>query len=126
MMFDVDNFKGVNDTYGHHVGDIVLIEIVKTISKVMRESDTIIRWGGDEFVGIFPDLKESNLITFGQRILDEIASIEVPVKNGTINISISIGFSYFNEDDESYNDVLKRVDKSMYQAKQDGKNKFKM
>ena len=126
MMFDVDDFKGVNDTYGHDVGDIVLIEIVKAISKVMRESDTIIRWGGDEFVGIFPDLKESNLITFGQRILDEIASIEVPVKNGTINISISIGFSYFNEDDESYNDVLKRVDKSMYQAKQEGKNKFKI
>lgn len=123
MMFDIDNFKDINDNYGHKVGDTVLVEMVKRINNVIRSSDQLIRWGGDEFVGILPGLKEEHMMELGKKILDEVTSLEIPVENGTIRTTISIGFSYFRDTDSDYNDVLKRIDDAMYESKKKGKNK---
>jgi len=123
MIFDVDDFKGINDKYGHKVGDIVLIKIVKTINNIIRSSDQLIRWGGDEFVGIFPGLKEENMLEFGEKLLAAISSLEIPVGNGNISINNSIGFSCFKDTDDDYNDVLKRADDAMYKSKKQGKNR---
>lgn len=123
MMFDVDDFKSVNDNYGHDVGDLALIEVIETINKLIRDSDYLIRWGGDEFIGIFPELKEASASNLGERILEKVNSIRIPVEEGTIGISISIGFTYFKEDDSDADDVIKRVDQAMYKAKRQGKNK---
>lgn len=124
MMFDIDNFKQINDTFGHEIGDLVLVEIVKVIEYFIKDSDKLIRWGGDEFIGIFPSLEEKNLKVLGKKLLEEVSSIQIPARNSTINTSISIGFSYFKDTDENYNDVLKRVDELMYEAKKEGKNMF--
>ena len=126
MMFDIDDFKQINDKYGHEYGDLALVEVVNMINSTIRNSDQLIRWGGDEFIGIFPGLREENLIEFGQKILDEISSLEISVGNKVINVSISIGFSYFEDDDKDYNDVLKRADEAMYKSKQDGTNKVSL
>lgn len=123
MMFDIDDFKLINDKYGHKAGDIVLIEIVNEINHIIRSSDELFRWGGDEFVGIFPGLREEHIMEFGQKLLDGISSLEIPVENVTISTTISIGFSYFIDTDNDYNDVLKRADDAMYKSKEQGKNK---
>ena len=123
MMLDIDGFKHINDNYGHKTGDIVLIEIVKTINHIIRSSDQLIRWGGDEFVGIFPGLREEHIMEFGEKLLDGIASLEIPAGNETFSITISIGFSYFKDTDNDYNDVLKRADDALYKSKEQGKNR---
>ena len=123
MLIDLDDFKHINDKYGHSFGDVVLKEIVSTINKIIRSSDQLIRWGGDEFVGILPGLKEEHIIEIGQKILDGVSTIEIPVGSEIAKASISVGFSYFNETDTAYNDVLKRADEALYKSKKEGKNK---
>ncbi len=123
MMLDFDNFKHINDKYGHSFGDHVLKEIVTRINKIIRSSDQLIRWGGDEFVGVFPGLKEEHMTVFGQQILDAISKIEIVAGNEIVKISISVGFSCFNENDTTYNDVIKRADQALYKSKVEGKNK---
>lgn len=123
MMFDIDDFKIINDRYGHEVGDRALIEVVNTINRSIRSTDELIRWGGDEFIGIFPDLKEEYVIKFGEKLLDEISSLEIAVEGEIVKVSISIGFSYFKDTDEDYKEVLSRADCAMYTSKQEGKNK---
>ncbi|MCD4714057.1 MAG: diguanylate cyclase [Clostridiales bacterium] len=124
MMFDIDDFKVINDHYGHKVGDMVLLEVVQTMNKIIRNSDQLIRWGGDEFVGIFPGLKEEHLSEFGEKILEQISSTDIRIQNQQIPLTISIGFSFFKDTDHDYNDVLKRADDAMYESKQQGKNRM--
>jgi GGDEF domain-containing protein len=69
MMFDLDDFKNINDKYGHGMGDLVLREIVSTLAQVTRSSDRIVRWGGDEFVIMLPGLSVENVKSFGEKAL---------------------------------------------------------
>lgn len=124
MMIDVDDFKYINDKYGHNTGDIALIEIVNTISLLIRSSDQLIRWGGDEFLVILPGLKEENSLEFIEKILKGISSLEIPTENHTIKTSISIGLSYFKDTDMDYMDAIKRADDALYKSKKQGKNKM--
>ncbi|HHX61826.1 MAG TPA: GGDEF domain-containing protein, partial [Epulopiscium sp.] len=124
MMVDIDDFKNINDQYGHEVGDAVLMEIVKRLNHDIRSSDQLIRWGGDEFVGIFPGLREEHIKGFGEKLLTEISLLKIPVGNRTVSVTMSMGFSYFKETDIDYNDVLKRADDAMYQSKKQGKNRY--
>jgi len=123
MMIDIDGFKGINDKYGHKTGDIVLTEVVKIINYMIRSSDQLVRWGGDEFVGIFPGLKEENFMGFAKKILEGISTLEIPVRNEKISVTLSIGVSCFKQRDTDYNDVLKRADEAMYKSKEQGKNR---
>lgn len=123
MMFDIDEFKHINDKYGHKEGDTVLIEVVKTVNNLIRSSDELIRWGGDEFVGIFPGLREDNIMELAEKLLAEISSLKLSMGNSTLSVTVSIGFSYFKDIDTDYNDVLKRADKAMYKSKEKGKNR---
>lgn len=126
MYFDIDDFKSINDSFGHEVGDIVLIEIVKTVNQIIRSNDQLIRWGGDEFLGILPGLKEDHIRDFSKKLLDGIAVLEIPVENGSIHITVSMGFSYFKASDHDYNDVLKRADHALYKSKEQGKNRVNL
>lgn len=121
MMFDIDNFKNINDTYGHDVGDEILKEMVITVSKNIRNTDKLIRWGGDEFVGICYGLNKKNVLGLGQKLLLSVSSMKIP-SNPAITTTISIGFSYFEENDKDINDVIKRADMAMYKSKQEGRN----
>ena len=122
MIFDIDNFKDINDQYGHQVGDLALIEVIDIINRRVRSSDQVIRWGGDEFVCTFPGLKKGYVPEYGEKLLADIAAIEIPIEKETIMLTVSMGFSYFEKTDYDYTDALKRADDAMYHSKKQGKN----
>jgi diguanylate cyclase (GGDEF)-like protein len=122
MMIDVDNFKNVNDVYGHEVGDRVLKEIVQAIYQTMDCSHQLIRWGGDEFVGILHGVGKAEAEQFGRKICDAISALPITVGDRRITLTLSIGISYFRESDRSYLEVLRRADVAMYKSKAGGKN----
>lgn len=126
MIFDIDDFKTINDEYGHDFGDQALIEIVQAVNTMIRSSDKIIRWGGDEFVGIFYGLKEEHALELGQKILLSASTIKLLKDKEVISLTISIGFSYFKEYDEDFNAALKRADEALYKSKIEGKNRVNM
>lgn len=122
MLFDIDYFKQINDKYGHDKGDEVLQMVVDSVYQATRSSDIIIRWGGDEFVGIFPGLKKDNCSLVGEKILSYISSKRIKGEDDLINVTLSIGFSYFDKSDLEYMDVIKRADMALYDAKSAGRN----
>ena len=124
IMFDVDNFKYINDHYGHDVGDHVLREVVEAVQKAIRSADRLIRWGGDEFVGIFYGVKDERAAPFLQKILDAVSSLQIGVGDDIFTTSISIGASTFQQSDGSFENVLKRADQAMYLSKSSGRNRY--
>jgi|TARA_R110002033_G_scaffold171207_1_gene218269 diguanylate cyclase (GGDEF)-like protein/PAS domain S-box-containing protein len=119
---DLDGFKEVNDAYGHDIGDEFLCFVANRFKTVIREHDTLARFGGDEFVLILDDLdSHQQARDILQRILSSIAENFV-IKNKLLSVTVSIGVTFYPEDD-SYADILIRhADQAMYRAKEQGKN----
>lgn len=118
IMFDIDNYKEINDTYGHRIGDQVMIEIVRIVSQNIRDSDLFSRWGGDEFMIILPH----QTITEGHHIADKLCqSISTYSFDHNGSVSISCGISEFRKDDNE-GSLIQRVDHNLYRAKQAGRN----
>ena len=120
IMFDLDHFKNINDTYGHDIGDEVLIEVSRTISKGLRTTDALGRWGGEEFMICLPKTALSDALKLGERLrlsVEEINADHLP------SITASFGIIEFNKDkDISLEDFIKEVDHFMYMAKMNGRN----
>lgn len=126
MVFDLDRFKLINDTYGHEVGDQVLKQVVDAVQQSVHGSDHIARWGGDEFVAILMGLERENLEASCKKILEAVSSVKIEVGDEVIRPTISLGASYFEPDDLDYVDALRRADRAMYDAKEAGRNKARM
>ncbi len=131
IFIDLDNFKVVNDTLGHDIGDILLINVAKKMKECIREEDTVSRVGGDEFVVLLDNLgstKEDarrNIIYLATKIKDALNSIKEI--DGHINVSTpSIGITLFNDDSVSVKDLIKQADTAMYEAKKQGKNSIEL
>lgn len=122
MIFDIDNFKHINDTFGHSAGDKLLIKVADSVNHIIRTSDKLIRWGGDEFVGVFPGLREDSVVDFGNTLLKEVSGLTIYEGDQYIRVTISMGFSYFSESDHDYRDALKRADEALYKSKNEGRN----
>lgn len=125
MFIDLDRFKWVNDTLGHNAGDQLLQETAQRLRNCIRGSDTVARLGGDEFTVILPKIEGSwNAKLIAQRILQ---SLSKPFKLGSYEVSIagSIGVTFFPEDGQDVQTLLKNADMAMYQAKESGKNTFR-
>ncbi|RDH91322.1 MAG: hypothetical protein DIZ77_03805 [endosymbiont of Seepiophila jonesi] len=117
MFLDLDHFKSVNDTYGHAVGDRLLVFVAQRIRGCLREMDTLVRTGGDEFVILLEVINNDlDLFALGDRIADEIRT-PFPVNGDKIEIGVSIGVSIYPSHGESVEDLLKRADSAMYVAK---------
>ena len=123
MIFDIDNFKQINDTYGHDIGDLVLNELATNIKQLLRKEDMFIRYGGEEFVILFPNTLFKDVITIAQKIRKVVEKLPIKIPKETLHITISIGVSEFSKDDETIFDVIKRADKKLYEAKRSGKNR---
>jgi diguanylate cyclase (GGDEF)-like protein len=124
FFIDLDNFKNINDAYGHKMGDKVLIHVTNNIKKVIRQEDTLARIGGDEFSLIIEDVSDKNYIDIlAKKILN---SVSTPLKydNKTIDISCSIGISIFPLNSSSKDELIDLADHAMYKAKKDGKKDF--
>lgn len=113
-LLDVDNFKLINDTYGHIAGDIVLKKLVDIIRSLSRECDAVVRYGGDEFLIVFHKINEEAFIQRLHKIKDAVNSLKV-TKEATVKPSISIGGVYCNQ--ELQGDIVKQIDELLYQAK---------
>ncbi|NRR29892.1 EAL domain-containing protein [Oxalobacteraceae bacterium] len=124
LFIDLDHFKEVNDTLGHHQGDILLIDAARRISACVRASDTVARLGGDEFTVILTELHEADLVErVAQSIID---SLLAPFDLGQEQafVSASIGITLFPDDAHDIEDLLKHADQAMYAAKGAGRNRF--
>jgi len=128
LFLDLDGFKAVNDTYGHNIGDNLLITLAERISRLLREEDTLARLGGDEFVIILPETSDQDsLITILKRILTSVADI-IRVDNLQLRVSASIGVALYPDyghEDVDADQLIRQADQAMYQAKLAGKNCFK-
>ncbi len=120
LILDIDHFKKVNDTHGHSVGDMVLVEIAQALSDSVRESDQVSRHGGEEFLIIMPNSTLTEAYLLAERIR-KFVTVK-PFTDRKLNLSVSIGCAELGSE-ESYSGVLKRADDALYQAKHEGRNR---
>lgn len=124
IMIDIDNFKIINDTYGHVYGDKAINMVTDTISKCIRATDYIGRYGGDEFLLICPGAEQKEAYEVAERIRNTICSMNYLIgDNISIKITISLGVYEFGKNDLSFIDGVKKADKNLYKAKRGSKNK---
>lgn len=119
ILMDIDYFKSVNDTYGHLVGDEVLVQIASILKKCVRESDSVGRWGGEEFLLVLPLTIQDQACTLAEKIRGEIQTYNFP---NTQRLTCSFGVTSFREGDNK-DAMLERADTAMYQAKNLGRNR---
>lgn len=123
LFFDIDNFKHINDNYGHHAGDLVLRAVGDCCLKTLREIDIVGRWGGEEFVALLPGVKSDNIRETAERLRVALSGIEVNVQHDlSITFTVSVGASCLKSNDSSFNSIMKRADIALYSAKSNGKN----
>tara|TARA_R110000744_G_scaffold99790_3_gene192513 strand:+ start:17874 stop:19310 length:1437 start_codon:yes stop_codon:yes gene_type:complete len=125
VLADIDNFKNINDTYGHLVGDDVLRIISEQLSQTLRKVDVIGRWGGEEFVMLLPETTANQAHIIVERIRKNIAAISFPISttSGTFTTTISFGICELPLENKTIVDYIEGADKALYQAKSDGRNK---
>ena len=126
LMLDIDDFKKINDEYGHQIGDRVLVAVVRKCTEFIRDEDFLARYGGEEFVIVLPGASLRNALKKAQRLRKAIAGTHYTTdkeKEGkSLSITVSIGASSFRKND-SVSTVIDRSDQALYQAKRTGKNR---
>ncbi len=124
MFIDLDNFKHINDTYGHEVGDTLLIQVANRLSAVFRETDTVARFGGDEFIAVIPEVSDiSDITKLADRVL-RVLERPFEIDGEELFLSASIGISLYPDNGQDASSLIKFADAAMYKAKEEGKNKF--
>ena len=116
ILIDIDDFKYVNDTYGHLAGDKVLIEIASILKRNIRKTDTLGRWGGDEFLIIVPQSNKEDLFELTKKLKDYIKNHDFKLSK---QITASFGLSLY---EKNLNTLFKNTDDALYQVKRNGKN----
>ena len=124
MFLDLDRFKGINDGFGHHVGDAVLKEVSKRLTGCVRSVDTVSRQGGDEFVVLLADIGGVDQAAHVAGTVMQAVAQPVEHEGHTISLSVSIGISMYPQDGADIGTLLKHADVAMYHAKQNGRNAF--
>jgi diguanylate cyclase (GGDEF)-like protein len=125
IMFDLDHFKNINDTYGHSVGDKMLERVAQVTHAQLRDVDIIGRYGGEEFVIVLPVTNAQKASLLAQRILEDVSAIRLHTDHGPAAVTLSIGIAetIHAPQDESVETVIRRADEAMYAAKQAGRNR---
>ncbi|MEA2018001.1 MAG: GGDEF domain-containing protein, partial [Campylobacterota bacterium] len=121
-IIDIDKFKNFNDTYGHLIGDEVLITMAQTVKTHVRETDTFARWGGEEFVILFKNTSIKNAKIVSEYIKDRIEENEHKIAG---KITASFGLTQYKEND-TIETIFKRCDDALYVAKENGRNRVEI
>ena len=126
IMFDIDHFKKINDTWGHAVGDLVLREIARDAQRFLRKADSAVRYGGEEFVILLPETELPGATLIAHRLRQLVADTVIAHnQEPPISVTISIGVASLGPG-ESGDELLNRADKAMYQAKNNGRNRVEL
>jgi diguanylate cyclase (GGDEF)-like protein/PAS domain S-box-containing protein len=125
---DLDHFKNINDTYGHKLGDALLLMLAKVLKTSLRDGDTLARWGGDEFVVLLPELAAVDAARQVAQKMVEIMRQTFDLDGLEISITFSMGISVYPEDDEEgdIDSLLAQADRAMFYAKSQGRNNFQL
>ena len=121
-MFDIDHFKSINDTFGHHAGDSVIQQVCEIAASHIRDYDLGFRLGGEEFLIIAKQANVPLLETMANRIRKAIEQHEFKHENALMSVSISAGIAIHQGDDMSWETLLEQADNAMYRSKQKGRN----
>ncbi len=126
ILFDIDHFKKVNDTYGHPSGDIVLKQVSALLSDMVRTCDVVARYGGEEFAAILPETDNSGAVVLAERMRSSVEKLDIVANDITIKITISLGVTTFIPKVSATNkaDIIDAADKALYQSKETGRNKI--
>ncbi len=124
LFFDIDNFKKINDTYGHIAGDYVLKSVSQIIIKAIRTSDIAARYGGEEIVIILPTTGKVDALALGERIRNKVQKVKLEHDGKKINVTMSGGVASYPIDANQSTDLIEFADKALYMAKGSGKNKI--
>jgi diguanylate cyclase (GGDEF)-like protein len=123
LMLDLDNFKKINDEYGHDKGDMVLVAVSNCLKKLKNSHNFIGRWGGEEFILITDDINTQDIQQFSNKVLKNISQLQLGDENKKIHITASIGISDVKENSKhAWDASLNQADNAMYQAKDNGRN----
>ena len=122
IMFDIDHFKSVNDTYGHLVGDDVLKALVHVVQQSIRKMDILARWGGEEFMILVPEAALEAALELAERLLEEIEAYDFSTAG---KITVSIGVTTYRDGDYA-DSIITRVDNALYKAKENGRNRIEI
>ncbi|UWG96664.1 sensor domain-containing diguanylate cyclase [Dehalobacter sp. DCM] len=122
IMIDIDNFKSVNDTYGHLAGDKVLIALAKTIQKEIRNIDLFGRYGGEEFIIALPEIEGSSAKSIAERLRKKIEKTKISYKKQALRVTASFGAAQLS-DEKNPKELLDKSDQAMYLSKGNGKNR---
>ena len=125
LFIDLDHFKFFNDAHGHQAGDEVLHSLGKLMSRVARDSDTVARWGGEEFIIIAPETDKKQACQLAESIRTQVAEFAFPHadKQPLGHVSLSVGVATLSENIETAEDLLGLADKAVYKAKESGRNR---
>ncbi len=126
IMFDIDHFKRINDTYGHQAGDFVLAKFASILKSGFREEDVVMRYGGEEFLCGLSNLIECDAHSRAEQVRKAVEATEFKWKNTSIKITVSCGISGFDaskEEDKSIEEIIKEADEKLYIAKNTGRNR---
>src|SRR3989338_4969225 len=120
IFFDIDHFKKVNDTYGHHIGDAVLSKVAETIQESLRAGDTVARWGGEEMVASLLGADARDAVAKANEIREKVTTLTFP-EVPDLHLTISAGVTS-SEKGVSLSELIKRADQALYQSKETGRN----
>ena len=122
LMFDVDYFKKINDSYGHDIGDRVLQSIADTTRKEMRQKDVLARFGGEEFIALLAETSIQDALLIADRIRERIQNECLHLKERSLSFTVSIGVAELKSHRQDLDELVKQADLALYQAKENGRN----
>lgn len=126
VMLDIDHFKAINDTHGHFVGDQALIAMSCATDNLLRGTDILSRWGGEEFVILMPETPLTGAAILAERLRKLLAQLAVDTAAGTLRFTVSAGVAARSGLDAGITDILQRADTALYAAKQHGRNRIQV
>lgn len=126
IFFDLDEFKYINDTFGHHAGDAMLIRVAGEVGTLVRRNEVFSRLGGDEFAILVPDVTETEISAFAERVVRAIAQIPFRFDGHNLRLTCSLGIAFYPQHAATAEELVAHADAAMYQAKEAGKNAWRI